>query len=238
MLATVLLDRWLGPAAPTHSTVSLHGLVWIVSALNQLYRMRAGDRLQWVRIVLAILFGLLGMGLLLLALVVLNPLFQYDPVAGPRILDSLAVAYLLPALPLAFAAWKFTHLPALLRLGFGIGASLSASLYSGLEIRRFWHGRDLSAPTVLDGELYSYTVALLVVSIALLFVAFWRRSHVLRKIALAGVALTIAKVFLIDMSGLAGLYRVASFLGLGLSLAGLAWLSRQMAAQWNRPQSK
>ncbi len=35
---------------------------------------------------------------------------------------------------------------------------------------------------------------------------------------------TALKVFLIDMSALADLYRVASFLGLGLSLVGIGYL--------------
>jgi uncharacterized membrane protein len=43
---------------------------------------------------------------------------------------------------------------------------------------------------------------------------------------MAVIAVTVAKVFLIDAAGLTGLTRVASFLGLGLSLAGLAWLNR------------
>jgi len=34
------------------------------------------------------------------------------------------------------------------------------------------------------------------------------------------------------MSGLTGLIRVASFLGLGLALSALAWLSRAMSARW------
>ena len=45
------------------------------------------------------------------------------------------------------------------------------------------------------------------------------------------IALTIAKVFLIDISGLSGLTRVFSFLALGLSLAGLAWLNRWAAGR-------
>jgi uncharacterized membrane protein len=51
---------------------------------------------------------------------------------------------------------------------------------------------------------------------------------------MVGVALTVAKVFLVDMAGLAGLVRVASFLGLGLSLAGLAWLNRRIAEHMGR----
>jgi uncharacterized membrane protein len=42
-----------------------------------------------------------------------------------------------------------------------------------------------------------------------------------RLAALGVIGLVCAKVFLIDMAGLAGLWRVLSFLGLGLALIGL-----------------
>ena len=38
------------------------------------------------------------------------------------------------------------------------------------------------------------------------------------------MVLVVLKVFLSDMSGLEGLYRIASFIGLGLSLVGIGWL--------------
>ena len=41
------------------------------------------------------------------------------------------------------------------------------------------------------------------------------------------VGLVCAKVFLIDMSGLTGLWRVLSFLGLGLALIGLGAVQRR-----------
>jgi uncharacterized membrane protein len=50
---------------------------------------------------------------------------------------------------------------------------------------------------------------------------------VLRLAALAVVGLVCAKVFLIDMSGLTGLWRVLSFLGLGLALIGLGVVHRR-----------
>ena len=81
---------------------------------------------------------------------------------------------------------------------------------------------------MLEGELYTYTVALMAVALALLALAVLKRSEGLRRIAMAGVALTVAKVFVIDMSGLAGLWRVAAFLGLGLSLAALAWINARI----------
>ena len=67
--------------------------------------------------------------------------------------------------------------------------------------------------------------------------AVLRRSGGLRKLAMAGVALTIAKVFLIDMSGLSGLTRVVSFIGLGLALTALAWLNRKISQIWDRGPS-
>jgi uncharacterized membrane protein len=60
----------------------------------------------------------------------------------------------------------------------------------------------------------------------LLCVSILRRGLLLRRLAMLVIGLTIAKVFFLDASGLSGLTRVVSFLGLGLSLAGLAWLNR------------
>jgi len=74
---------------------------------------------------------------------------------------------------------------------------------------------------------------MLVTSIVLLLLAYKRRSVSLRKLAMAGVGLTIAKVFLVDMSGLSGLTRVFSFMGLGLALLGLTWLNRKLSDGWD-----
>ena len=53
-----------------------------------------------------------------------------------------------------------------------------------------------------------------------------RRSALLRRAGLVVIGAAVAKVFLIDISGLEGLTRVFSLMVLGLSLAGLAWLNR------------
>jgi uncharacterized membrane protein len=50
----------------------------------------------------------------------------------------------------------------------------------------------------------------------------------LRLAALAIIGLTSAKVFLVDMAGLVGLWRVLSFLGLGLVLIGLGAAYRRL----------
>ncbi|MGF1553227.1 MAG: DUF2339 domain-containing protein [Paracoccaceae bacterium] len=229
ILASVLLYRALddGGARDTHWALALFALIWLTSAGVQLVRTDLGGALASLRRILAAIFATLGLTMLALAATVANPLFV-DRVLGPPVLDTLAVAYALPAGVLALAALRLDRLDARQRIGSAGLAALLAALWLGLEIRRLWQGAVLSRPEVLDGELYSYTVALLAVGAALLILAFRRRSTRLRRIAVGVIALTVAKVFLIDMSGLAGLIRVFSFLALGLVLAGLAWLDTWM----------
>ncbi|TMV69037.1 DUF2339 domain-containing protein, partial [Thioclava sp. BHET1] len=151
-------------------------------------------------------------------------------VLGPRLIDTLLLAYALPGAILLFGATRLEHLWAALQRGLsGIGAAL-LTLYAGLEIRRFWRGDDLSAPGVTQPELYSYTIAMLATGAVLLYQAVRRGSDRLRRIAMGVIGVTVAKVFLIDASGLSGLTRVFSFMLLGLSLAGLAWLNRWAAS--------
>ena len=189
--------------------------------------------LRTFRIVLAAGYGLTWTGLVALLALVSNPVANpQEPVLGPPVADSLLLAFGLQAVLLALAArivpvWRRGLVPVLV-----VGSAGFSAAYVALEIRRLWHGPVFGTRAVLDGELYSYTLALLLAAGALLFAAFWRRSLLLRRIAVVGIGATIAKVFLIDMSGLAGLYRVASFLGLGLSLAGLAWIDRVMTRRW------
>lgn len=179
-----------------------------------------------------------GVALTIATLINLGRLGKTGIVHGPYLFDTLMLALVLPALLFAVISILFTHLPRRMQLAAGWASGALATLYVGLEIRRFWHGDHLYGADVLDGELYSYTVAMLIGATGLLFAAFFRRSSGLRQVAVAGIALTIAKVFLIDMSGLTGLIRVASFLGLGLSMAGLAWVVRMMNAQWELPDTE
>jgi uncharacterized membrane protein len=228
----VLILRALDGSAAINSywSVSLNGQPWLIVALVQLYRMRLGGWMTWVRGALAGIFGLVGLAALVGAALPLSPLGDpWNPVQGPPVLDTLLVAYLLPALILALPLPLMQHLPRWLRLGLGGIATALAALYVGLEIRRAWQGRDLSVPGVLQGELYSYTVALMLVGAGLLALAILRRSAALRWAAMTVIALTIAKVFLLDAAGLVGLMRVVSFLGLGLGLAGVAFLNRWAA---------
>ena len=59
---------------------------------------------------------------------------------------------------------------------------------------------------------------------AMLTVGIARRSKLLRVMALLLLSLTILKVFLLDLSGLEKLYRIISFIVLGLILLAVSFL--------------
>ena len=236
IFANVLIERWVPVpdgmfGAFVFWNVSLQAMPWLVMALVQLYRLKLGGWLRWLRIGLAGLAGLIALVALGAAAGPLNPLFNAVEIAGQLPFDTLLLAYALPGLLLLGSVRWLGHLPRLLLIAMVTAGSALLALWVGLEIRHFWQGPLLSNPGVTQPELYSYTVALLLTGGALLYQAIARHSVLLRRLAMAVIGITVAKVFLIDAAGLSGLTRVFSFLALGLSLAGLAWLNRWAAGQ-------
>ncbi len=249
VLANILITRWMMPAGQTYpeataAFATLSALPWLVLMLMQIYRARLGGVLRWLRRAIAVVAGLMTAGSLAAAVTFFNPLFSWGPedtngkISGPLVVDSLMVAYLVPGLILLVAAWKLPGMPRLLGKLFAVIGAALAALYIVLEIRRYWQGDWIGGTEVMQGELYSYTVALMLLGAGLLYQAIARRSDGLRKIAMAVIALTVVKVFLWDASGLTGLTRVASFLGLGLSLAALAWLNRWAGQVAGKPPTE
>jgi uncharacterized membrane protein len=75
-----------------------------------------------------------------------------------------------------------------------------------------------------NGELYTYTIVWLLMAVVCLLAGSIRFGTSVYRAGFGLMMLVIAKIFLFDMAGLEGLLRVASFMGLGLSLLGLAYL--------------
>ena len=235
----VLFDRLLpGRGVETHWGLGLLAALWSTMALAQIYRMQGGSKFErGLRWTLAALLAVIAAGTLALRFAFANPLYG-DPVIGAPFFSSLALAYLPMAAVLALAAWKLPNLRVYPRVALAIGGAFYGVAYLGLSIRHFWRGSDLSLNGFTDPELYSYTIAMLLASAGMLVVAFWKRAAWLRKLAMASIALTIAKVFFVDMAGLSGLLRVVSFMGLGLALLALTWLDRVMSAQWEKGEAE
>src|SRR5262249_4212371 len=142
------------------------------------------------------------------------------------VLNALLVAYLAPAILVGLIAY---WLPPIIKAPFARIALFVIALvlvltWITLETKRFFQGPVLDLWAVSDAEYYAYSVVWLVFALVLMAVGLWRNTPWLRHGALAILILTVCKVFLSDMAALGGLYRVASFLGLGLFLVGIGYI--------------
>ena len=166
-------------------------------------------------------------------MILLNPAVLDLPVGSLPLLDWLLPAYLLPAL-LAVAALceKATARPARLRTVLAGYAVLAGFVWLTLEVRHLFNPGPIGLPSVpvQDGELWAWSGTWLAYGVAIMAIGIRAKARRLRLTALGIVALAGAKVFLVDMSGLVGLWRVLSFLGLGLVLIGLGAVYRRLVA--------
>jgi uncharacterized membrane protein len=235
---SLLMLRWIENAVgagyvDTHWSFGLNAAIWLGLALAQAQRSegRTTGLLDKVRWSLAAVFGVMGGAALLGALTAGNPLFNHgvtSHVYGPIGINTLAAAYLMPALVLLLGAWRLVRIDVRLRISGVIAGGVLVAFWALMVIRHFWQG---GAAMNLDfnisqPEQYTYTIVLLALGAVLFYQSLARRSPSIRKAGLVVIGLSVAKVFLIDITDLDGLTRVFSLLVLGLSLAALAWLNR------------
>lgn len=174
---------------------------------------------------------MLGAGLLTAAVMrlVLLDFGFYNLILVPQSLGSLpllnwlAPAFLLPAVVLAAARrspavpqgpwWPICDVIAVLSLlMFGI-----ASVAHGFR------GPVPALGELSNSELYGYSAAAILTALVSLGWGTRTDNQVLRIVSLVLLLGAVLKVFLVDAAALDGLLRVASFLGLGLSLIAVSW---------------
>jgi uncharacterized membrane protein len=107
-------------------------------------------------------------------------------------------------------------------------ALVLALTYVTFEIRRLYHGPVLSRGPTTGAEQYTYSVAWLAFGVVLLGVGILFNSQRARLASAVVIALTIAKVFVIDISTLTDVYRALSFICLGLVLLPIGWLYQRI----------
>ena len=91
-----------------------------------------------------------------------------------------------------------------------------------------WRGNVRLNASMSDGELYTYSIVWLLMAVTLLLGGAWRWGDTVYKAGLALLCVVIAKLFLVDMAGLTGLLRVASFMGMGLALLAIGYLHQHL----------
>jgi uncharacterized membrane protein len=170
--------------------------------------------------------GLLGAVFVRLAM---NPeILMYEPRGTMRIFNWYLYAYVICAVAMFVAAYWLsstedrlvTGLPRLSQLLPAAGVILLFLLLN-IEIADYY----ATGPTIafifgvtLSQDL-TYTIGWLAFGMALLAAGIAMRNRASRLTAVVLITITTLKCFLYDLSSLEGLYRVASFVGLALSLA-------------------
>ena len=143
------------------------------------------------------------------------------------ILDTIGLAYGLPALICAAIAWLRLGPVTLRWVARSLAVGL-AVLWLTLEIRHAFRGDIITWGERSQWEWFTYSAAWLAFAGVGLAVGLWQRDEWLRRAALLAIGMVAAKVFLSDMAALEGALRALSFLGLGGVLVGIGYAYRRL----------
>ena len=188
-----------------------------------------------VRSLLVRAFALICLVLGLGALLAVNP-----PAATRPFLNERFGTYCVAIAVFAFVAWlaknthdeetpaAVMHWPNLAAAGV-LAVNALALLAIGWEIHSFWwfvcwRGDYHFIENYQMYAQFTYSAFFMLYGAALLAVGFLRRSAFLRWQALVLLAVTIAKVFLVDVSQLSRGFRILSFIGLGVLLLSISYV--------------
>ena len=193
---------------------------------------RVGSGLLQVLAVLCLLLGLI-------ALVTVNPPASLTPIFNERF-----GTYLFAIAVCALVAWLAAKAPRdeadrfavfawpTLAAAAGLAVNVLILLAVGWEIHAYWWYLQWHVGYAGDWKLmhdyrmyaqFTYSAFFMLFGAVLLAVGFWRRVAFLRWQALVLLAVSIAKVFIVDVSTLSQGYRILSFLGLGALLLAVSF---------------
>ncbi len=203
--------------------ITLFGLLGVVYYRRSL----ASDNLAWLYRRYAYALSVLGAGsygCLLVAVMHSSP-WVTGAVSGTPVLNATQLAFGIPVLVGLAYVWFFEQRFRQLALGF---TGLAFFVYASLQVRHLFQGSISLEAEPSNAELYTYSALWLLMAFAAILGGAWRLGTNTYRAGMLLLALVIAKLFLIDMGGLEGLYRVASFMGLGIALLGISFLHQRI----------
>lgn len=200
------------------------GVVSILVWLAALVFLRAGD--AWERPVLRG-FGFTALYIALCRtffcdMLAFNPLGYPGDAGAAPFFNALLVGYGLPVFVLVMLrrhlidTGRRLHASVFLPL-----VILMLFVFVSLNIRQLFHGASLHTGATTVAEIFAYSVAWIVYGACLLAWGIRHSHEKVRICALLILLFSVGKVFIYDASVLDGLYRVFSFLGLGVALVAL-----------------
>ncbi|QDU70733.1 DUF2339 domain-containing protein [Mucisphaera calidilacus] len=168
-----------------------------------------------------------------------NPLWLDQANGSWPVLNAVLYAYGTPVVAFAFATRYFNSITRPVPFGptFAVSSLVMLFVLVTLQVRHAFTGGAMLIENDLINrtEWYAYSVAWLALGAALLTTGLLVHSRALRFGSLIVVLLAVGKVFLLDTTQLDGLYRVASFFGLGLSLLAVGYVYQRFV--FGRPVS-
>ncbi len=209
----------------TLTEAAINTMLWAGIGLVYFYRARISEQMATYYTICSRVLMCLALANYGLVLTHLNPIWDYNVISATPIWNLLLISYggpvILSILTYLFYEEQFKRFAAM-----AIGLSLF--VFISLEIRHIWQPvMSINIP-VSDGELYTYSIVWLAMAIVTILLSAKIDQNRLYKAGMGLLIIVIMKIFFIDMSDLQGLLRVASFMGLGLSLLGLAYVHQKI----------
>jgi len=220
----VLIGGGLTNDKPGLLEVAAQILTWGGAAFGLMHRQQLFSSLiaRWA---VRVLLTAAGAAIVGLSLIALNPVVTGAPVAGGPVINALLLAYLAPAPLIGLIARRLDVVGwDKLKPALDVLALVLVFTYATLETKLLFQGSVLMPQSLSLAETYAYSAVWLGFALALFIAGIGLGRQPVRLAGLAVLALVVAKVFLVDMSNLEGLFRIASFVGLGLSLVGIGWV--------------
>lgn len=238
-----LFERWLLYAEGTNYSLFAYtrlltlAVVWMLYSVGLSFNNKANCRAAVMHVAL----GSAALAILVAALagIAFRPIERFVPLVNYRVLALVMIAAGVVASTRLYRSfdvatkWK-RRIVGTLSLA---AAALAFTLITGetrdffqqkmhaLESQTEWaEGTNRELDRLENMKQLSLSGVWLASSIAMMLVGFWRRLRNVRLAAIGLFAFTILKIFIYDLSFLQTLYRIFSFMGLGVILLGVSYL--------------
>ncbi|MEZ5758769.1 MAG: DUF2339 domain-containing protein [Emcibacteraceae bacterium] len=212
---------------PSNLEIALQTINWSIATTILMWR-EIKDRDELIGILRRFMTLLSFLGLIIgggLA----NNSFANRSNIGPLIIFNLQfLQFFIPALLYASKAYlaQLAEKPRSFKIYSG-AAFLTFWFWISAEVHHAYHpyGGIYSAS---NWEGYTFSLVWLLYAIALIILGLYKRIEKIRMAGLGVLSIVVLKVFISDMSGLEGLARALSFMGLGAALIGIGYLYQKM----------
>ena len=138
--------------------------------------------------------------------------------------NALILQFGVPFVAASMMAWMWASVSQQgARHAHQVDAMLLGFVWSTFLVQDYFGGSRLFEWSASNTEVYTYSVVWLLLAVLYQSIGLWRRQRIIHTGSLVLLLLTIGKVFLVDASELEGIFRVFSFLGLGVALIGIGF---------------